>query len=997
MPANVLLIGSGGREHTLAWKLSQSAKVSKIFIAPGNAGTALEDKCRNVSLNNNDNAAVIDFCKKERIDLVVVGPEDPLANGIADALKSSGIRCFGCSKAAAQIEASKAFSKDFMAKNNIPTARYENFTDVKKAKDFIASADFPALVVKASGLAAGKGVIVASDKAGAIAAVDSIRSSMAKASDIIVVEELLDGNEVSVLAFSDGTNVHCMPAAQDHKRLEDSDRGPNTGGMGAYCPCPLLSKEVMTQIENQIIKRTIDALKRDGTPFVGCLFAGLMITKDNQAKVLEFNCRFGDPETEAVLPLMTSDLYDTLVACVNGDLPSALPTWKVNTYACGIVLVSGGYPGSYPKGKRITGLDSAAEHGVKTFHAGTTQGTAGDLLTSGGRVMVCVAEHSDLRTAKYLAQLGAELINFEGKYYRKDIAHRGINVACPKDPLTYSMSGVDIAAGDRLVRSIKSLTDSTKRPGVMGSIGGFGGLFDLKAAGYKDPILVSGTDGVGTKLKVANACNIHDTIGIDLVAMCVNDILVQGAEPLFFLDYFACGHLDPNAAKQIIAGIAEGCRQSRCALIGGETAEMPGMYEPGDYDLAGFSVGAVDRDKILPRDGDITDGDIVVGFGSSGIHSNGYSLVRKVVERSGVRYSDAAPFDETKTLGQVLLTPTRIYIKLLLNAVRSGKIKALAHITGGGLTENIPRVLSKKFGVFLDAAEWYIPPVFSWLQAEGNISNEEMLRTFNCGLGMVAIVSPEHVQAIIDESENEGRVVGKVLATKEGSPQVNVRNFNESINRSSPQPKPPKKKFGVLISGTGTNLQALIDHVKNVERQSEAEIVLVVSNVDGVEGLNRAHKAGIPTKVISHKDFKSRLEFDMKVHEALTTAGVEYICLAGFMRILSADFTQKWYGKIINVHPALLPSFKGANAHKQAIESGVKISGCTVHFVVPEVDAGAIVLQAPVPVEPDDTVSTLCERVKKAEHRIFPEAMELIARGKILLRPDGKIAYKNDR
>lgn len=483
MSATVLLIGSGGREHTLAWKLSESATVSKIFVAPGNAGTRLENKCQNVQLNISDNAAVLSFCKKEKIDLVVVGPEDPLANGIADALKAAGIKCFGCSKAAAQIEASKAFSKDFMAKNKIPTARYGNFTDAQKAKDFIAKADFPALVVKASGLAAGKGVIVAANKTEAMEAVDTIRTSMAKASDVIVVEELLDGNEVSVLAFSDGVNVYCMPPAQDHKRLEDGDKGPNTGGMGAYCPCPLVNKEVMQQIENDIMKKTISALRDAGTPFVGCLFAGLIITKDNQAKVLEFNCRFGDPETEAVLPLMTSDLYVTLVACVDGNLPKALPTWKDNTYACGIVLVSGGYPGSYPKGKKITGLESAADHGVKTFHAGTALDAESSLVTSGGRVMVCLAQHSDLRTAKYLAQLGAELINFEGRYYRKDIAHRGINVACPKDPLTYSMAGVDIVAGDRLVRSIKSSTDSTKRPGVMGSIGGFGGLFDLKAAG----------------------------------------------------------------------------------------------------------------------------------------------------------------------------------------------------------------------------------------------------------------------------------------------------------------------------------------------------------------------------------------------------------------------------------------------------------------------------------------------------------------------------------
>uniref|UniRef100_A0A2R5LMJ2 Trifunctional purine biosynthetic protein adenosine-3 n=1 Tax=Ornithodoros turicata TaxID=34597 RepID=A0A2R5LMJ2_9ACAR len=993
MSEKVLVVGGGGREHTLVWKLAQSPRIQTIYVSPGNAGTSSESKAVNVSLNVKDNSAVVEWCKGNDISLVVVGPEEYLCNGLADELLAAGVKCFGPSAKAADIEASKAFSKDFMAKHGVPTAQYQTFTNAESAKTYITNADFPALVVKASGLAAGKGVIVAEDKAEALAAVDMIMKdkTVGVAGDTVVVEELLEGDEISVLAFTDGVNVSLMPAAQDHKRLKDGDQGPNTGGMGAYCPCPLVSDEVLEQVKVDVIERTVNGLMKDGRKFVGVLYAGLMLTK-NGPKVLEFNCRFGDPETESILPLLESDLYETMLACVEGNLPRALPVWKKNLYAVGVVLVSGGYPGSYPKGKVISGLEKATEHGVIIFHAGTAK-SDNHIVTSGGRVMVCLALHSDLRTAKQLAQLGAEFVRFDGKFFRKDIAFRAIGRVSKKDPLTYSMSGVDIAAGDRLVKSIRSLTDSTKRPGTMGSIGGFGGLFDLKAAGYKDPVLVSGTDGVGTKLKIAHACHAHDTIGIDLVAMCVNDILVQGAEPLFFLDYFACGKLDPGVAKQVVAGIAEGCRQSKCSLIGGETAEMPGMYAVGDYDLAGFSVGAVERDKVLPRN-DIKDGDLVLGFPSSGFHSNGYSLVRKVVERAGLRYSDRAPFDKSRQLGEVLLTPTRIYVKLLLNAVKSGYVKALAHITGGGLTENIPRVLQPGFGVFLDCNNWTIPPVFQWVASEGNIGDEEMLRTFNCGLGMVAIVSPEDAQAVIDESEGEARVVGHVLNIEEGSPKVNVRNFRESLNTRPGEVI--KKKFGVLISGSGTNLQALIDHIKKMDGRSAAEIVLVISNIDGVEGLRRAQGAGIPTKVISHKGYKNRVEYDMKIHEALTAAGVEFICLAGFMRIISAEFISKWYGKILNIHPALLPSFKGHDAHKQALEAGVRITGCTVHFVVPEVDAGAIVLQGAAPVELDDTVETLSERVKKVEHRIFPEAMELLAQGKVVLRPDGKIAFKKD-
>jgi len=296
-----------------------------------------------------------------------------------------------------------------------------------------------------------------------------------------------------------------------------------------------------------------------------------------------------------------------------------------------------------------------------------------------------------------------------------------------RPPLTYKDAGVDIDAGDALVEDIKPLAKSTDRAGVMGGLGGFGGLFDLKAAGFKDPILVSGTDGVGTKLKVAIEAGIPDTVGIDLVAMCVNDIVVQGAEPLFFLDYYATGKLDVAVARKVVAGIAEGCRRAGCALVGGETAEMPGMYKDGDYDLAGFAVGAAERDQLLPRS-DIAVGDVVLGLASSGVHSNGYSLVRKVMERGGC---DIA----------TLLEPTRIYVKPLLAAIRgTGAIKGLAHITGGGLPGNVPRCLPDGLRARLDARQWKAPAVFRWLREAGAVPTDDMLRTFNCGLGMIAVV-----------------------------------------------------------------------------------------------------------------------------------------------------------------------------------------------------------------------------------------------------------------
>lgn len=292
------------------------------------------------------------------------------------------------------------------------------------------------------------------------------------------------------------------------------------------------------------------------------------------------------------------------------------------------------------------------------------------------------------------------------------------------------------------------MAKATARAGSDAGLGGFGALFDLKAAGFRDPILVSTTDGVGTKLKVAIDTGHHHTVGIDLVAMCVNDLIVQGAEPLLFLDYFATGKLDVAAARDVIAGIAEGCHQAGCVLAGGETAEMPGMYAKDDYDLAGFSVGAVERDQILPQK-NIAVGDIILGLASSGVHSNGFSLVRKIVEQEKLNYTQPAPFDKTKKLGEALLEPTRIYVRSVLKAIRSRHVKALAHITGGGLLENIPRVLPEGFGVRLDAKSWTAPPVFTWLAKAGNISAHEMARTFNCGIGMIAVVAPEKANEII--------------------------------------------------------------------------------------------------------------------------------------------------------------------------------------------------------------------------------------------------------
>ena len=338
------------------------------------------------------------------------------------------------------------------------------------------------------------------------------------------------------------------------------------------------------------------------------------------------------------------------------------------------------------------------------------------------------------------------------------------------EPYTYAKAGVSIAAGNALVRAIAPLAKSTRRPGANADLGGFGGFFDLKAAGYTDPLLVAANDGVGTKLKLAIDSGRHDGVGIDLVAMCANDLIVQGAEPLFFLDYFATGRLDNGVAEQVIAGIAEGCKIAGCALIGGETAEMPGMYADGDYDLAGFCVGAVERDQALTGNR-VADGDVILGLASSGVHSNGFSLVRRLAADKGWKLDRPALFDQDVLLIEALLAPTRIYVKPLLPLVRSGKVHALAHITGGGLLENIPRVLPEGLHAFVDADGWQQPRLMAFLQAQGNIEPEEMARTFNCGVGMAVVVASGDVDDVTAGLTAAGETVvriGEIRAGEKG-------------------------------------------------------------------------------------------------------------------------------------------------------------------------------------------------------------------------------------
>ncbi|OBT55005.1 phosphoribosylamine-glycine ligase/phosphoribosylformylglycinamidine cyclo-ligase [Pseudogymnoascus sp. 24MN13] len=732
-PLRILLVGNGGREHALAWKLSQSARVESIIAVPGNGGTATCEKVtNNNSVKANDYPGLVAFAKENKINLVVPGPEAPLVDGIEDYFRAVGIRCYGPSKAAARMEGSKTFSKDFMKKHNIPTAAYENFSDYEAARKYLDTIDHN-VVIKASGLAAGKGVIIPTTKEEAQAALKDIMldKEFGAAGDEVVIEEFLEGDELSILSFSDGYTIKSLPAAQDHKRIFDGDQGPNTGGMGCYAPTSLATKALMEEVERTILQPTIDGMRKDRFPFVGTLFTGLMITKDGP-KTLEYNVRFGDPETQTLLPLMSkdSDLAEIMVACTEGWLDSVTVEVEAK-FGATVVVAAGGYPGAYPTGTPMTLQTPPA--GTNHFHAGTVI-KDGQLQTAGGRVIAATSTAETLEEAVKRAYVGVDHIKFEKMQFRKDIAHRAFKQkAAEKEALTYASAGVSLDAGDEFVERINvpALTPKSAASPEKSA---------LPSAGYTTaPVMVGAIDGVGTKLMVAQAMNKHDTVGIDLVAMNVNDLVVQGAEPLMFLDYYGCSQLNLESAASSVEGVAAGCKQANCAS---SVARPPRC-----------------QDLTLPMKSAMIPGDVLIGLASNGVHSNGYSLVRRIIAREGLAYTDTAPWDTSASVGASLLTPTKIYVRSLLRVVRKRLVKGLSHITGGGLAENVPRMLPAHLAADIDVATWQLPEVFRWLKKAGNVSGVEMGRTFNTGVGMVAVVAKENVEQLIKELEEEGETV----------------------------------------------------------------------------------------------------------------------------------------------------------------------------------------------------------------------------------------------
>jgi phosphoribosylamine--glycine ligase/phosphoribosylformylglycinamidine cyclo-ligase len=743
---NILLIGSGGREHAIAWKLLQSNKLKQLYMTSPNATVEIlqqdyPNRAQRCNLQETEHQALIDFVKQHDIKLVIIGNEAPLAAGLSDLLHANDIAVFGPSKAAAEIESSKVFSKEFMERHSIPTARFKHFTDFKLAQHYLNTIDYP-IVIKASGLAAGKGVYLPETKTEAETILGELLLDkiLGDAGNEVVIEERLIGPEVSLLCFSDGKTVKPMPPARDHKRLKTGDIGPNTGGMGVFAPVTLPEGVTVEELTRTVLQPTIDGLRTEGCPFVGVLYAGLMLTPDGP-KVLEYNCRFGDPETQVLLPLLKSDLLEIILGCVEGLLINCKIEWYDQAAVC-VVLASKQYPEKSTSGDMIS-LPKNTKPNTHIFHAGTRYQ---DKLTTtaGGRILGITALGRTLDEARHMAYDTIKDIKFDGMQHRTDIG-ADIKVSGPVDP--YAQAGVDINAGNKAIELMSKAVKSTYGSEVLAGIGAFGGMFDCSfMKDMRHPVLVASTDGVGTKVELGVKAKRFKSLGYDIVNHSINDILVQGARPLFFFDYIAASKLDPQQVAETVTGMAEACKAVGCALLGGETAEMPGVYAPNMFDIAGTIVGVVEKDQALPRK-DLQAGDVLLAIGSSGPHTNGYSLIRKIFVNDDL---DAVLPELGIPLADALLAPHRNYFPILTKALNDSAhpIKGMVHITGGGFYENIPRVLPEGVGAEISKDSWSVPALFQLIQKRGGIRFEQMHRIFNMGIGMIIITAPANVELV---------------------------------------------------------------------------------------------------------------------------------------------------------------------------------------------------------------------------------------------------------
>ncbi|MGB0113208.1 MAG: phosphoribosylamine--glycine ligase [Ilumatobacteraceae bacterium] len=728
----VLVIGQGGREQAIAWACRHHGHDVRLASELGDASV-------------------------DDTDLVIPGPEAVLVAGAADVCAERGLPCFGPTAALAQLEASKSHARDLASALGVPGPRFARFDDADAAIAWWRELGC-AVVVKLDGLAGGKGVTVPETDA---ATIDAIAD--AAAGGAFLLEERLHGPECSLLALCDGTRAVALPLAQDHKRIGEGDIGPNTGGMGAYAPAPVPYDP--DDLVATFVQPVLDHLAAGGTPYVGVLYAGLMLTADGP-RLIEYNVRFGDPEAQAVLPLVETDLAELALAATRGALDE-LPLIVRAQAALTVIAAAPGYPAAPVTGALV--VDSMESGAIRPDGSTTLRFDAAidaEGRVAGGRVLAITGIGLDLAEARAAAYEHIGHIDFDGMQVRRDIGWRALGA----ELASYAAAGVDIDEGGRAVAEMKAAVEATHDNGVLKGVGSFGGVFSAKAiTALDDPVLVASTDGVGTKVELAARLGMVRGVGMDIVNHCIDDVLVQSARPLFFLDYIAASVLDADMVAEVVGGMADACRVAGCALLGGETAEMPGVYQPGAFDIAGTLIGVAERSELLPRP-DVAVGDKLVAVGSSGPHTNGYSLLRRVFDWIPM---DVTPAGFDRPLGETLLEPHRSYLDVLSAALASGTVKALAHITGGGLPENLPRVLPADVDAVVELGSWPVSPLFRLVrELTPLMSTEELHRTVNMGVGMVIVVAPDQVDALQATIDEPTWIIGSLEA---GTGRVHLR------------------------------------------------------------------------------------------------------------------------------------------------------------------------------------------------------------------------------
>lgn len=744
---SVLIVGSGGREHALAATIAASPRCGSLLVAPGNGGTPGE----RLAIAPTDVEALVAAATERGVDLVVIGPEAPLDAGLADALSAAGVAVFGPHADVARLEASKAHTRLVADTLGIPSPRHARFPRgaAAEAIEWMDSFGAP-VVVKQSGLAGGKGVVVPEGRDEAVLAVEEFA-----AIGELVLEERLMGTEVSLIALCDGTTSVALPLAQDHKRIGEADTGANTGGMGAYAPAPVSADP--EQLHETFIAPIVRWCAERGTPYVGALYAGLMLTSSGP-RLLEYNCRFGDPEAQVLLPLIDGDVLEILHACATGRLANT-PVAVRDAHALGVVVAAEGYPGTVVTGDEIHLPSDLGDH-ESLFHGGTERDGERH-VTSGGRVFTCVGVGTTLAEARARAYELARRVAIRGSQMRRDIGWRapGATIA------SYGAAGVDIEEGTRAVELMSRAVRATESGRVLRGIGAFGGAIDASfLKSFDAPVLVGSTDGVGTKVELAARTGRLRGVGVDIVNHCVNDVLVQRAFPLFFLDYLASSHLVPEHVAEVVGGMSEACIAADCVLLGGETAEMPGVYADGAFDIAGTLVGVAERAELLPRD-DVAAGDVLVGLASSGPHTNGYSYLRRLFEWVPL---DSIPEPLDRPLIDALLEPHRSYLGALRRALSTNRVKALVHVTGGGLPDNLPRALPAGLGATVRLGSWPMPPLFRLIRELSGLDNDELYRTLNMGVGMVLVCAPDDVEVVRDTIDEPTWVIGELTDAHDG-------------------------------------------------------------------------------------------------------------------------------------------------------------------------------------------------------------------------------------